>query len=80
VSKTPKANADPVTLDAATTFEAAQEELEGLIARIESGEAGLEESMAAYERGLALLKHCRGILEQAEQKFTDLTGKFKEEA
>lgn len=59
------------------SFEAAQAELERLIARIENGESGLEESMQAYERGISLLKHCRGILDQAEQKFTDLTGQFK---
>ena len=64
-------------IDPKTTFEAAQQELETLIERIEGGEVGLEESMAAYERGLALLSHCKTILDQAEQKFTDLTDKVK---
>ncbi|HZW06732.1 MAG TPA: exodeoxyribonuclease VII small subunit [Phycisphaerales bacterium] len=64
-------------VDPKTTFEAAQQELESLIEKIEGGEVGLEESMAAYERGLALLNHCKGILDQAEQKFTDLTDKVK---
>jgi exodeoxyribonuclease VII small subunit len=64
-------------VDAQMTFEQAQAELEGLIARIESGQIGLEESMAAHERGIALLRHCRGILDKAEQTFTDLTEKAK---
>ena len=64
-------------IDPKTTFEAAQQELEALIEKIEGGEVGLEESMAAYERGLALLNHCKTILDQAEQKFTDLTEKVK---
>jgi len=59
------------------TFEQAQAELETLITRIEGGQVGLEESMVAYERGVALLKHCRGILEKAEQTFTDLSEKVK---
>lgn len=64
-------------IDPKTTFEAAQLELESLIERIEGGDVGLEESMAAYERGLALLNHCKAILDKAEQKFTDLTEKAK---
>jgi exodeoxyribonuclease VII small subunit len=71
---------DPTTqakIDPKTTFEAAQQELEALIEKIEGGEVGLEESMLAYERGLALLTHCKTILDQAEQKFTNLTEKVK---
>ncbi|MBY0307954.1 MAG: exodeoxyribonuclease VII small subunit [Phycisphaerales bacterium] len=72
--------ADPAQspkIDPKTNFESAQRELEALIEKIEGGEVGLEESMQAYERGLALLQHCKGILDQAEQKFTDLTDKIK---
>ena len=64
-------------IDASMTFEQAQAELETLITRIEGVQVGLEESMVAYERGVALLKHCRGILEKAEQTFTDLSEKVK---
>lgn len=64
-------------IDASMTYEQAQAELETLITRIEGGQVGLEESMVAYERGVALLKHCRGILEKAEQTFTDLSEKVK---
>ena len=40
--------------------------LEDLVARMETGEMTLEESLAAYERGVGLYRHCQGALEQAE--------------
>jgi exodeoxyribonuclease VII small subunit len=33
---------------------------------METGEMTLEESLAAYERGVGLYRHCQGALEQAE--------------
>lgn len=63
--------------DEQLTFEQAQAQLEAIIARIESGEAGLEEAMASYERGVRLLRHCRAMLDKAEQTFTDLTGQVQ---
>ena len=55
------------------TYEQALAELEALIERIERGEIGLEESLAEYQRGAALLKRCRGILDTAEQQIEQLT-------
>ena len=55
------------------TFEQAIEELESIIGRIEQGKIGLAESLAEYQRGAALLKRCRGILEVAEQQIEKLT-------
>lgn len=75
MSTKPPAVKPAAPIDASMTFEQAQAELETLITRIEGGQVGLEESMVAYERGVALLKHCRGILEKAEQTFTDLSEK-----
>mgnify|MGYP003603727522 FL=1 len=40
--------------------------LEDLVARMETGEMTLEESLAAYERGVGLYRHCQSALEQAE--------------
>jgi len=60
---------DPATL----TYEQAIAEAESIVDRIESGEAGIEESLAAYERGLVLLTRCREILEKAEQRVTELS-------
>jgi len=53
-------------------YEAAVERLEGIIEAIESGEVGLEASIAKYEEGAALLARCRAILGQSEQKIEAL--------
>ena len=47
-------------------FEQSMQALSYLIARMESGEVSLEESLAAYERGVGLYRHCQTALEQAE--------------
>ncbi len=53
-------------------FEEAMGLVERIIERIESGEAGLEESIKEYEAGAGLLKRCREILDQAEQRVAKL--------
>lgn len=50
------------------TFEAALAELEAIVRDLEAGQLPLEESLAAYERGAALLRHCQETLSSAEQK------------
>ena len=50
------------------SFEAALAELESIVQGMETGKLSLEESLAAYQRGTALLKHCQGALVAAEQK------------
>jgi len=50
------------------SFEAALHELEHIVQAMESGDAPLEESLASYERGMALLQLCQGQLAGAEQK------------
>jgi exodeoxyribonuclease VII small subunit len=49
-------------------FEEAIQELEKILAEIESGNVGLEESLSRYERGTFLIQHCRGVLAQAEKQ------------
>jgi exodeoxyribonuclease VII small subunit len=56
------------------SFEAALQELERLVQTLESGGLPLEDALAAYERGQALLKHCQHTLGQAEQKIRILDG------
>jgi exodeoxyribonuclease VII small subunit len=48
------------------SFEDAMAALEQIVERLESGEAPLEESIALYERGEALRKHCETKLKDAE--------------
>jgi exodeoxyribonuclease VII small subunit len=55
------------------TFEEALAELEQILAEIEGGELGLEESLVKYERGNFLIHHCRGVLNSAEKQIELLT-------
>ena len=47
-------------------FEASLDQLEQLVDKMEHGEMSLEESLAAYERGVGLYRRCQSALEQAE--------------
>ncbi len=47
-------------------FEASMQALEDLVGKMETGEMTLEESLAAYERGVGLYRHCQSALEAAE--------------
>ena len=44
------------------SFEKAVAELESIVARLERGDVALDESIAIYERGEALKKHCEALL------------------
>ena len=60
--------------EAAASFESALRELEAIVQAMESGDAPLEESLAAYERGMALLRHCQETLAAAERRLSILEG------
>ncbi len=47
-------------------FEVALEELEQLLARLESGTLPLEQLLVQYQRGAELLQYCRDQLEAVE--------------
>ncbi|TWI10600.1 exodeoxyribonuclease VII small subunit [Aerolutibacter ruishenii] len=47
-------------------FEASLDELEQLVEKMEHGDMSLEDSLAAYERGVGLYRRCQTALEQAE--------------
>jgi exodeoxyribonuclease VII small subunit len=55
-------------IDPNLRYELAVKELEKLISDMESGKFSLEETLLAYQRGAALLKHCQGMLAQVEQQ------------
>jgi exodeoxyribonuclease VII small subunit len=50
------------------TFEQAIKELTGIVGKIEQGEIALADSLQQYEKGMALIKHCRKILQEAEKR------------
>jgi exodeoxyribonuclease VII small subunit len=66
----PTLRAMPRTSDATPSpvadFEASLDQLEQLVEKMEHGEMSLEESLAAYERGVGLYRKCQTALEQAE--------------
>ena len=77
------ASADPTPADAppGTTagphadvavmgYEQARDELVAIVARLESGQVGLEESMQLWERGEVLATHCSTWLDRAEERIT----------
>ena len=64
----PKASVSRAASPLPSTYEAALEELEQLVARIESGDMPLEQLLTAYQRGAELLKFCRDRLEAVESQ------------
>ncbi len=60
------------------SFEDALDELEQLVERMESGDMPLEESLGAFERGIALTRSCQQALQTAEQKVEILTAKTRD--
>jgi exodeoxyribonuclease VII small subunit len=54
--------------DAPLDFETAMRDLEELVERLEQGDLPLEESLAAFERGVLLTRTCQTALKEAEQK------------
>jgi exodeoxyribonuclease VII small subunit len=49
-------------------FEEAMAELERVVRDLEDGQLGLDEALARYERGVALIRQCNGQLQHAEQR------------
>jgi exodeoxyribonuclease VII small subunit len=49
-------------------FETAMRDLEALVERLEKGDLPLEESLAAFERGVMLTRSCQTALKEAETK------------
>ena len=65
--------ASQATPEAGLAFEEALDELEALVHKMESGELSLEDSLAAFERGVKLTRHCQAALKSAELKVKVLT-------
>ena len=72
---TPKA-----VIEAPPDFETAMRDLEELVERLEQGDLPLEESLAAFERGVLLTRACQTALKEAEQKVEILLKKSGEPA
>ena len=70
-SPAPDASDGPALPD---TYEAALQELEGLVANLESGQLPLDQLLTGYQRGAQLLAFCKGRLEAVETQIKVLDG------
>ncbi|MDA0336890.1 MAG: exodeoxyribonuclease VII small subunit [bacterium] len=57
------------------TFEVAMEDLEACVARLESGDLTLEQSLEVFERGIAASRACAGLLDQSRKRVQVLVEK-----
>ena len=74
MSETPnEETTGPENRDGPVDFEGALAELEELVARMEGGALSLEESLAAFERGIKLTRKCQAELRSAELRIKALT-------
>ena len=55
------------------SFEEALKELEQVVGQLESGSVDLDKSIALYERGADLKKHCETKLSQAQARIEQIT-------
>jgi exodeoxyribonuclease VII small subunit len=60
--------------ECASTFEDSLEQLERIVAELESGKLGLSDALSRYEEGVKHLKGCQQLLELAERKIELLSG------
>jgi len=68
---------EAVTAPEDLRFSDALAELEGIVSALEGGQLELEDSLARYERGVALLRACQARLAEAEQRVTMLMGEIE---
>lgn len=57
----------------AQTFESSLDELERIVAKLETGDMALEESLELFERGVKLSRDCKERLLKAERRIEVLT-------
>ncbi len=55
------------------SFEEAITGLTEIVGKIEQGQIQLQDSLEQYERGVSLIKHCRTVLQNAEQRIEKIT-------
>ena len=63
------------------SFEESIKELTNIVGKIEQGQIPLQDSLSQYEKGMALIKQCRTILQKAEkriEKISELDAKSQE--
>ena len=61
------------------SFEEAIAGLTDIVGRIEQGQIPLQDSLQQYEKGMALIKRCRTILQNAEKRIEKITEEQRED-
>ena len=54
------------------SFEQAIDKLNEIVENVEDGQMPLEQSLSQYENGMAMIKHCRSLLGQAQKRIEKL--------
>ena len=62
-----------MSTDEKRTFEQALSELEEHVRRLDGGDLELEDSLKTFESGVKLIRECSELLDDAEQRITELT-------
>jgi exodeoxyribonuclease VII small subunit len=65
----------PTKLSDDLSFETAVSELESIVTQMESNQLTLQDTIAAFKRGTALLQHCQKTLSEVEQQISVLSDK-----
>ena len=61
------------------TFEQAITQLTDIVGKIEQGQIPLADSLDRYEEGMALINHCRDLLQRAEKRIEKISEQEKPE-
>ncbi|MCW1250173.1 exodeoxyribonuclease VII small subunit [Acaricomes phytoseiuli] len=77
---TKKTASNPPEGIAELSYEQAREQLIDVVARLEAGGTGLEESLALWERGEALARHCENWLDGVQEKLDAAKERVEEDA
>ncbi len=59
--------------DEKRSFEQALAELEDHVRKLDGGDIALEDSLTTFEAGVRLVRECSELLDDAEQRITELT-------
>ena len=59
--------------DEKRSFEQALADLEDHVRKLDGGELALEDSLTTFESGVRLVRECSELLDDAEQRITELT-------
>ncbi|MFO1007086.1 MAG: exodeoxyribonuclease VII small subunit [Planctomycetaceae bacterium] len=61
-------------------FEDALSELQQIVNSLETGQVSLEQSLSQFERGVALVSHCKSLLDEAHQRVEIVVSRLNAEA